>query len=78
MQLRDFGADADDGVRADATKVAFFSEAKALAPSLAVSGEVATKPVTASPCDMLQSGNGRYDSDRIVVTLSSLLTPTLY
>ena len=57
--------------------VAVFSEPKAEAPALALSGEAATDPVTARTCDMLQSGNGRYYSGRLSVTLSSLLTPAL-
>ena len=56
-QLRNFGASAgaDDEFLADADGFAFFSE-----PAIAFSGEVATDPVTAGTCDILQSGNGRY------------------
>lgn len=78
MQLRNFGAGAcADEVLADAAEVAFFSEPKAEAPALALSGEVATDPVIASTCDMLQSDDGRYYPDRLVVLLSSFLTPAL-
>lgn len=61
-QLRNFGASAgaDDGFLADADGFAFFSEPKAETPAIAFSGEVATDPVTAGTCDILQSGNGRY------------------
>ena len=59
IQLRNFDAcaGADDGVLADAAEVAFFSgpEGEAPALALALSGEVATNPVSASTCDMLQS-----------------------
>ena len=76
-QLRNFGASAgaDDVILADAGEVAFFSEPKAEAPAIALSGEDVTDPVTASTCDILQSDNQRYDSGRLVVILSSLLTP---
>lgn len=78
MQLRNFGAGAcADEVLADAAEVAFFSEPKAEAPALALSGEVATDPVIASTCDMLQSDDGRYYPDRLVVLFSSFLTPAL-
>ncbi len=79
MQLRDFGpgAGVDGGVPADAGEIAFFSEPKAEAPALAVSGAAVTEPVTASTCDILQSDLRRYYSSRLVVPLSSLLTPAL-
>ncbi len=76
MQLRDFGpgAGVDGGVPADAGEIAFFSEPKAEAP---VSGAAVTEPVAASTCDILQSDLRRYYSSRLVVPLSSLLTPAL-
>jgi hypothetical protein len=76
-QLRNFsaGAGADDRVLADADEVAFFSELKAEAPPSALPGGVATDTVAAGTCDMLQWGNWRYYSSRLVVTLPSLSTP---
>ena len=77
-QLRSFVADAgaDDGFLADAGEVAFFSEPEAEAPALTLlPGEVAADPGTASTGDILQSGNERYYTGRLVVTLSSLLAP---
>ena len=55
-QLRNFDASVgvDDGVLADASELAFFSEPKAKAPALE-----AADPVTANICDILQSGHGR-------------------
>ena len=75
-QLRNFDASAgvDDGVLelADSGEVAFFSELKAKAPALALAfaGEVANDPVTASPCDILQSGHGPYCIGRLMIILS--------
>ena len=79
-QLRNFDASAgvDDGVLelADSGEVAFFSELKAKAPALAFAGEVANDPVTASPCDILQSGYGPYYIGRLT-TISSPSMPAL-
>ena len=78
-QLRNFeaSAGADDGVLADAGEVAFFSEPRAEAPALTFPGEVATDPVIASTCDMLQTGHRRYYPGRLMKTLPLLSTPTL-
>lgn len=58
-QLRNFDASAgvDDGVLADASELALFSEPKAKAPALAFTGEAAD-PGTANICDILQSVMG--------------------
>ena len=73
-QLRNFDASAgvDDGVLelADLGELAFFSEPKAKAPANALAGEVANDPVTANPCDILQSDNERYEIGRLVMILS--------
>ena len=79
-QLRNFDASAgvDDGVLelADSGEFAFFSEPKAKAPAYALAGEVANDPVTASPCDILHKGYGRYCIGRLMITLSLLSMPT--
>lgn len=72
-QLRNFDASAgvDGGVLelADSGEVAFFSEPKAKAPALtlALAGELANDPTTASPCDILQSGHMRYCIGRLMM-----------
>ena len=74
-QLRNLGAraGADTGILSEAGDLAFFSEFKAEAPALALFGENASDPVTASPCDMLYSENLRYDTGLLVLILSSSL-----
>ena len=73
-QLRNFEASVGvvDGVLADASELALFSEPKALAPALE-----AADPVIANICDMLQLGHGHCISSRLTATLS-LLTLTVY
>ena len=57
-QLRNFDASAGvDGVLADASELALFSEPKAKAPAFAFADEAAD-PVTANICDILQSVMG--------------------
>ena len=75
-QLRNFDASAgvDSGVLelADSGEVAFFSEPKAKAPTLALAlaGELANDPTTANPCDILQSGQLCYYTGQLMIILS--------
>ena len=80
-QLRNFGgrAGADNGILVEAGEDAFFSEHEAEGSALASCDEVATGPVPADILRILQQSIDRrgYYLSRLVVTLSSLLTPAL-